>query len=112
MASVRHVSQPEVGQVLGLSDALLEHFERTPIGMILLRGDRRILAANEALAALAGINMAILPGSFLRRFLWSEQANDLEDRIFEEVDRDGHWTGEVEFRSSLGNSSPMMLAIT
>ncbi len=91
---------------------LREHFDRAPVGMILLRADRRIVAVNQALATLSGINASVLPGSFLRRFLWSEEANDLEDRIFEVVDREGRWIGEVDFRASLGDSCPMMLAIT
>jgi len=103
---------PASVQVPGLGEALREHFERTPVGMILLAKDRRIVAVNHALSSLAGINSSILPGSFLRRFLWSDQAGDLEDRIFEEVDPEGRWAGEVDFRSSLGDSCPMMLAIT
>jgi signal transduction histidine kinase len=95
----------------GLGDALRENFERVPVGHILLGEDRRIIAVNEALARLAGISASILPGSLLRRFLWSAEADDLESRIFEEVDRDGRWIGEVDFRSSLGDSCPMMLAI-
>ena len=98
-------------QAPGLAEALHAHFERAPVGMILLGKDRRIFAVNDALSNLAGINASILPGSFLRRFLWSEEAGDLEDRIFEEVDRDGRWIGEVDFRSSLGDSCPMTLAI-
>ncbi len=98
-------------QIAGVGEAMREHFERTPVGQILLGKDRRILAVNEALSKLAGINASILPGSFLRRFLWSEEAGDLEDRIFQEVDRDGRWIGEVDFRSSLGDSCPMTLAI-
>ena len=98
-------------QIPGLGEALREHFDRAPIGMILLGKERRILAVNEALSKLAGISAAILPGSHLSRFLWSDEAGDLEDRIFVEVDRDARWIGEVEFRSSLGDSCPMMLAI-
>src|SRR6267378_7248815 len=98
-------------QIAGLGEAMREYFERTPVGQILLGKDRRILAVNEALSKLAGISASILPGSFLRRFLWSEEAGDLDDRIFQEVDRDGRWIGEVDFRSSLGDSCPMTLAI-
>jgi PAS domain S-box-containing protein len=111
MAPIRQTLSPALAQTPGLGEALREYFERTPVGMILLREDRRILAVNSALSNLAGINASILPGSFLRRFLWSDQAGDLEDRIFEEVDRDQRWVGEVDFRSSLGDSCPMMLAI-
>jgi len=111
MAPIRQTLSPALAQTPGLGEALREYFERTPVGMILLREDRRIFAVNSALSNLAGINASILPGSFLRRFLWSDQAGDLEDRIFEEVDRDQRWAGEVDFRSSLGDSCPMMLAI-
>src|SRR2546422_11722764 len=98
-------------QIAGLGEAMREYFERTPVGQILLGGDRRILAVNEALSNLSGISASILPGSFLRRFLWSEDAGDLEDRIFLEVDQSGRWIGEVDFRSSLGDSSPMNVSI-
>ncbi len=98
-------------QIAGLGEALREHFDRAPVGQILLDKGRRILAVNDALSKLAGISASILPGSFIRRFLWSEEAADFEDRIFMEVDRDGRWIGEVDFRSSLGDSCPMTLAI-
>lgn len=111
MAPSRQAASMAAAKILDLGEALQEHFERTPVGMVLLGPDRRILAVNEALAALAGINASILPGSFLRRFLWSEAANDLEDRIFAVVEGEGRWIGEVDFRSSLGDSCPMILAI-
>jgi PAS domain S-box-containing protein len=112
MAPIRQVVPSASAQIQGLGEALRENFDRSHVGHILLAPDRRIVAVNEALAKLAGISASILPGSFLRRFLWSEEAGDLEDRIFQEVDQDGRWIGEVDFRSSLGDSSPMMLAIT
>ena len=111
MPPIRPITTNATAQIQGLGEALRENFERVPVGHILLGADRRILAVNEALARLAGINVSILPGSFLRRFLWSEEAGDLEERIFGEVDHDGRWIGEVDFRSSLGDSCPMMLAI-
>ena len=98
-------------QIAGLGEALREYFDRVDVGHILFDQERRIVLANEALSRLAGINASILPGSYLRRFLWSAEANDLEDRIFQEVDSDGRWIGEVDFRSSLGDSCPMMVAI-
>jgi PAS domain S-box-containing protein len=112
MVPIRQVVPSASAQVPGLGEALRENFDRSHVGSILLGADRRILAVNEALSNLAGISASILPGSFLRRFLWSEEAGDLEDRIFQEVDQDGRWIGEVDFRSSLGDSCPMMLAIT
>ncbi len=111
MNPLRQTLPGAAAQIAGLGEAMREYFERTPVGQILLGKDRRILAVNEALSKLAGISASILPGSFLRRFLWSEEAGDLEDRIFLEVDRDGRWIGEVDFRSSLGDSCPMTLAI-
>ncbi len=92
--------------------ALLEHFERSPAGMFLMDGERRILVANEAFARVTGVASAILPDSTFQRFLSSDAPVDLEDRIFEEVSREGHWTGEVELRSSLGDTTPMLLSIT
>ncbi len=112
MAPLRQVVPSASAQIQGLGEALRENFDRSHVGSILLGADRRIIAVNEALSNLAGISASILPGSFLRRFLWSEEAGDLEDRIFQEVDQDGRWIGEVDFRSSLGDSCPMMLAIT
>jgi len=112
MVPIRQVVPSASAQIQGLGEALRENFDRSHVGQILLMGDRRIVAVNEALSQLAGISASILPGSFLRRFLWSEEAGDLEDRIFQEVDQDGRWIGEVDFRSSLGDSCPMMLAIT
>jgi PAS domain S-box-containing protein len=112
MAPLRQVVPSTSAQIQGLGEALRENFDRSHVGSILLNGDRRIIAVNEALSKLAGISASILPGSFLRRFLWSEEAGDLEDRIFHEVDQDGRWIGEVDFRSSLGDSCPMTLAIT
>jgi len=94
-----------------LGDALAEHFERAPVGMMLLGADRKILRANEAMAALTGIQVSIMPGSPLRRILSSDAAFDLEDRIFEEVALSGRWLGELEIRTSLGETNPMMISI-
>src|SRR3954468_21773453 len=104
MPPARQTSSVFAAPLAGLGEALRENFERVPVGHLLLADDRRILVVNEALSRLAGISASILPGSFLRRFLWSEEAGDLETRIFKEVDRDGRWIGEVDFRSSLGDS--------
>jgi PAS domain S-box-containing protein len=95
-----------------LGEALLEHFDRAPIGLFLLDGDRKILRANEALAQLTGISTSILHDSSLRRFLSSDAPLDLEDRIFEELGRASHWNGELEMRTSIGDTSPMMVSIT
>ena len=95
-----------------LGDALAEHFDRAPIGLFLLDADRKILRVNEALAQLTGISASILPESSLRRFLSSDAPLDLEDRIFEELSRSNHWNGELELRTSIGESSPMMVSIT
>lgn len=95
-----------------LGDALLEHFDSAPIGLFLLDGDRKILRANEALAQLTGISASILPESSLRRFLSSDAPLDLEDRIFEELGRSNYWNGELELRTSIGDTSPMMVSIT
>jgi PAS domain S-box-containing protein len=95
-----------------LGEALLEHFDRAPIGLFLLDGDRKILRANEALAQLTGISTSILHDSSLRRFLSSDAPLDLEDRIFDELGRASHWHGELEMRTSIGDTSPMMVSIT
>src|SRR5262245_41340768 len=84
-----------------LGEVLREHFQTSPIGMLLLGEDRRILVANEAVGRMTGITAAILPGSSFRRFLWSDSPSDLEERVFEDVDREGRWLGEVDFRSSI-----------
>ncbi|HYQ96336.1 MAG TPA: ATP-binding protein [Candidatus Eisenbacteria bacterium] len=111
MPPLRQTIPSPSAQISGLGEALREHFDRAPVGQILLDKDRRILAVNETLSKVAGISVSVLPGSNLRRFLWSQEAGDLEDRIFVEVDRDSRWIGEVDFRSSLGDSCPMMLSI-
>jgi PAS domain-containing protein len=73
MPPLRQMISTVPAQVPGLAEALRAHFERAPVGMILLAKDRRIFAVNDALSNLAGINASILPGSFLRRFLWSDE---------------------------------------
>jgi PAS domain S-box-containing protein len=94
------------------SDALHQHFESAPIGMLLLSGERMIVRANEAMSAISGLQPAILAGSPFRRFLSTDASLDLEDRVFEEVERSGRWLGEIELRTSLGDTSPMLVAIT
>jgi PAS domain S-box-containing protein len=93
-------------------DALGEHFERCPVGMFLLDGERRFLASNPGFARVTGMKLAIIAGSTLRRFLTTDATGALEHEVFQAVDRDGHWAGEVEFRSSIGETSPMLLSIT
>jgi PAS domain S-box-containing protein len=94
------------------NDALQQHFESAPIGMLLLSGDRIIVRANEAMSAISGLAPAILAGSPFRRFLSTDAPLDLEDRIFGELERSGRWLGEIELRTSLGVTSPMLVAIT
>jgi PAS domain S-box-containing protein len=93
-------------------DALREHFDHAPIGMLLLAGDRTIVRANETMSTMSGLSPAILAGSPFRRFFSSEAPVDLEDRIFEELEHTGRWLGEVEIRTSIGDTSPMLVAIT
>ena len=102
---------PSAG-IASMGDALLEHFDRAPIGLFLLDGDRKILRANEAMSQLTGITPSILRDSSLRRFLSSDAPLDLEDRIFDELHRTHFWLGELEIRTSVGDTSPMMVSIT
>src|SRR6185503_7744321 len=95
-----------------LAEALLEHFERAPIGILMLAQDRTILRANEAIAAITGLTPSILAGSPFRRFLSSDAPLDLEDRIFEDLEHSGRWLGELEIRTSIGETSPMMVSLT
>ena len=94
------------------SDALLEHFDRAPIGLLLLDADRKVLRGNDAVAEITGISAPLLVNSSLRRFLSADAPFDLEDRVFEEVARNGSWLGEMEMRTSLGDTGPMMVSIT
>ena len=94
------------------SDALLEHFDRAPIGLLLLDADRKVLRGNDAVAEITGISAPLLVNSSLRRFLSADAPFDLEDRVFEEVARNGSWLGEREMRTSLGDTGPMMVSIT
>src|SRR6185503_10683434 len=95
-----------------LAEALLEHFERAPIGILMLAQDRTILRANEAIATITGLTPSILAGSPFRRFLSSDAPLDLEDRIFEDLEHSGRWLGELEIRTSIGETSPMMVSLT
>jgi PAS domain S-box-containing protein len=102
---------PSVG-AQSADDVLQQHFDRAPIGMLLLAGDRTIVRANETISTLTGLTPAVLGGSPFRRFLSSEAPLDLEDRIFEELERSGRWLGEIDIRTSIGDTSPMLVAIT
>lgn len=93
-------------------DPLSEHFDRAPVGMILLGEDRKVLSANEAMVLITGIPGSVMQGSTLGRFLSSDAPVDLEDRIFEELARSGHWLGELELRTAVGDASPMMVSLT
>ena len=95
-----------------ITEALLEHFDRAPIGILMLGPDRAILRANEAIAAMTGLTPSILAGSPFRRFLSSDAPLDLEDRIFEDLAHSGSWIGELEIRTSIGETSPMMVSFT
>ena len=95
-----------------LEAALLDHFERAPFGLAALGPDRTILRANAALTEATGIPAAVLSGSPLRRILSTDAPIDLEDRIFEELDRAGRWLAELEIRTAIGDTGPMMVSIT
>ena len=93
-------------------EALLEHFDRAPYGLVLLGGDRKILRVNDALAQLTGTSAASLLGSSLLVFLSTDSPFDLEDRLFEEVASTGSWFGQLEIVSAIGDPVPMLVSIT
>ncbi|HKQ19460.1 MAG TPA: ATP-binding protein, partial [Candidatus Eisenbacteria bacterium] len=103
---------PSASLVPAASEALLEHFDRAPIGMLMLAKDRTILRANETIATITGLTPSILAGSPFRRFLSSDAPLDLEERIFEDLEHSGKWLGELEIRTSIGETSPMMVSLT
>ncbi len=98
--------------ISGLGEALLEHFDRAPIGLFLLSGERKILRANDAVSQLTGINGSLLRDSTLRRLMSNDVPLDVEDRIYEELASTGRWFGELELRTSIGETSPMVVSIT
>ncbi|MGE5176320.1 MAG: ATP-binding protein, partial [Hyphomicrobiales bacterium] len=89
-----------------------EYFDHAPAGMILLAPDRSIVRANEAMADATGLTPSILHGAPFRRLLSTDAPLDLEDRIFEDIERSGRWIGELDIRTSIGEASPMMVTIT
>ncbi|HEX7078976.1 MAG TPA: ATP-binding protein [Candidatus Eisenbacteria bacterium] len=105
-------TDPSTGTEILTAALWREHFERAPIGIMLLSADRAIVRANDALADATGLTPAILHGSPFRRFLSNDAPLDLEDRIFADIDHSGRWIGELDIRTSLGESSPMMVTIT
>jgi signal transduction histidine kinase len=94
------------------SDALLQHFERSPVGVILFGADHGILAANPAALELTGLPASILLGGALHRFLAADAPARMEDRIFEEVDQAGRWLEQVDVRTSIADASPVMMSLT
>ncbi|HEU4726153.1 MAG TPA: ATP-binding protein [Candidatus Eisenbacteria bacterium] len=96
----------------GIADVLVEHFDRAPVGLILFAEDRTIIQANRAVAEHTGLAPALLRGAMLRRFLFSESPDELEDRIFGEVDANGSWLGQLDVRTSVADASPMMVSVT
>ncbi len=98
--------------VPGIGDVLIEHFDRSPVGLLLFAEDRTILQANRAVGEHTGLAPGILRGAPLRRFLYSESPEGLEDRIFEEVALNGSWLGQLDVRTSVADASPMMVSVT
>jgi len=98
--------QPATGE------ALVQHFERSPVGLILFGPDRSIVAANPATLELTGLSSAILHGAKLHRFLAAEAPERLEARIFDEVDETGRWMEQMDVRTSIADASPVMMSIT
>jgi signal transduction histidine kinase len=106
-----HPALTAAASIPNVGDALLMHFDRAPFGLLLLGEDRRILRANDSIAQLAGMPAASLLGFSLRRFLSSDAAFDLEDRLFDEVAASGGWHGELEIVTAMGDT-PTMVSIT
>jgi len=76
-----------------IGDALLDHFDRAPYGLVLVGGDRKIMRVNDAMAQLTGTSVTSVVGTSLRGFLSTDSPFDLEDRLFEEVAASGSWFG-------------------
>jgi signal transduction histidine kinase len=101
-----------IDSIPNIGGALVEHFDRAPVGLLLFAADRTILEANKAVVEHTGVAPGILRGAPLRRFLASESPEELEDRIFAEVETNGSWLGQLDVRTSVADASPMMLSIT
>jgi len=101
-----------VDLVPNIGDALIEHFDRAPVGLLLFSEGRTILHANRAVVEHTGLAPGILRGAPLRRFLSTESPEGLEERIFSEVEANGSWLGQLDVRTSVADASPMMLSIT
>ena len=106
------IAAVKTAAVPGIHDVLIDHFDRAPVGMILFAEDRTILQVNRAVAEHTGLAPGILRGAPLRRFLFSDSPEGLEDRIFEEVALNGSWLGQLDVRTSVADASPMMLSVT
>ena len=95
-----------------LANALLDHFDRAPYGLVLIGAERKIVRVNDAMAQLAGASAASLVGASLRGFLSTDSPFDLEDRLFDEVARTGSWFGQLEIVTAIGDPVPMLVSIT
>jgi signal transduction histidine kinase len=95
-----------------IGDALLDHFDRAPYGLVLVGGDRKIIRVNDAMAQLTGTSVTSVVGTSLRGFLSTDSPFDLEDRLFEEVAASGSWFGQLEIVTAIGDPVPMLVSIT
>ena len=95
-----------------IGDALLDHFDRAPYGLVLVGGDRKIVRVNDAMAQLTGTSATSVVGTSLRGFLSTDSPFDLEDRLFEEVAASGSWFGQLEIVTAIGDPVPMLVSIT
>lgn len=112
MCAVPGAAAPASTPSTRAGEALLEHFDRAPYGLVLLGGDRKILRVNDAMGQLTGTSAASLLGSSLLVFLSTDSPFDLEDRLFEEVASSGSWFGQLEIVSAIGDPVPMLVSIT
>jgi signal transduction histidine kinase len=95
-----------------IGDALLDHFDRAPYGLVLVGADRKIVRVNDAMAQLTGTSATSALGTSLRGFLSTDSPFDLEDRLFEEVTASGSWFGQLEIVTAIGDPVPMLVSIT
>ncbi len=82
-------------------------FEGSQEGIMIMGADHRIIDVNQAFSTVTGYDASATAGHLLRDFLTAEQFDAQAcDLLWERVDTDGSWQGEVWYRRRDGEVFP------
>jgi diguanylate cyclase (GGDEF)-like protein/PAS domain S-box-containing protein len=86
--------------------------EASPLGIFVTDADRRIVSVNPAYTAITGVSREAALGSAPPTFANQQHSSDAVQQLWDDVDHNGTWEGEIDSRRHDGSPYPQRLTLT